>query len=928
MQFSLTDRTASLSVGEFADFVLGPRESGGQPQGLWRAQLGQHWHNEMRIRTTAELPGAVFEVPIEGRLLHRGWAVTLAGRLDQVLPASADPDRNCGAGSLTPPSSSPAFPAPRSAFSPATNTADPLPLIREIKTVTRPLPVDETQLRTDYGGYFLQLAAYLALSRLKHEPARGELVFVEVSSGLSQTVPLTAFDEALVVHQLDRIVEFLDQRLLSAERRRTLAFHPAFPSLRPGQETIQADLAAAFGEGEGRGVKIEGRGSKVDSPLPPLAPSPSDSAPRPPSSEFRTSPFDSPPSTFELRPSTSAPRPSPVLLLEAPTGYGKTGCVLEFALGRMRAGKFQRLVWLTGKSTGQLQVVHTLAQMTAPPTSNPLGYSAASPETDAEPSNNLLGHFAPLPVWQVRNKREHCVNSVFHCVRDACGFLAGASERWPQSGLSRFYLDPTQPRDLVTLRVAGSEARICPYEITRAALPFCDVWLGDYNYVFAPDNRGLFFDQPGFDPRETLLVIDEAHNLPSRVADAYSHAVRRDDSLALLAELDHLGAPSPLLLAIDQWTRLLGSATPGEELNPTLEEELREMIAGLAKLTTTLPLDYAALGPHHSETLWQFPALEGFLDDENLKKLLWCPRPGEINFTCIDATEAIGATLRSFGGAILMSATLAPYPEFAAACGLNPEGRSLLAGDPPTTAGNEPRLAGTVRPTCSILRAPAPWRDHAYDVAVDLRVDTSFKHRTGHYGTTAATIAALHASTNGPVAVFFPSYAYAEAVQRAGENAGSVLRIALQPRLSDLAAQTEWMEENLRFADALFLVLGGSFAEGIDVLGGRVTAAVVVGPALPEVNVVQKARLAAFEPLGREAAFRRVYQIPGLQKVNQALGRLVRAPGQRAKVLLHCRRFAELSYSSLLAPEYQFYREIASTADLQEWLATPPDAAR
>jgi len=171
------------------------------------------------------------------------------------------------------------------------------------------------------------------------------------------------------------------------------------------------------------------------------------------------------------------------------------------------------------------------------------------------------------------------------------------------------------------------------------------------------------------------------------------------------------------------------------------------------------------------------------------------------------------------------------------------------------------------------------------------------------------------------VAVFFPSYAYAESVQRALENSGSVLRVSLQPRGTDLAAQTAWIEENLALADALFLVLGSSFAEGIDLLGGRVTHAMVVGPALPEVNAVQKARMDARHDLGRDASFRRVYQIPGLQKVNQALGRLVRAPGQHAKVLLHCRRFAEPSYAALLATDYQMFAEVASDGDLREWLA-------
>jgi Rad3-related DNA helicase len=231
--------------------------------------------------------------------------------------------------------------------------------------------------------------------------------------------------------------------------------------------------------------------------------------------------------------------------------------------------------------------------------------------------------------------------------------------------------------------------------------------------------------------------------------------------------------------------------------------------------------------------------------------------------------------------------------------------------------------SGQATPPCSHLRAPAAWRDHAYTVAVDVRVDTSLRHRGSHLGTTAATVEALRAAAGGAVAVFFPSYAYAENVLRALEYSGTVLRTALQPKLPDLAAQAAWVEESLMLADALLLVLGSSFAEGIDLLGGRVTHAMVVGPALPEVNAVQKARLEAFAHLGRNEAFRRVYQIPGLQKVNQALGRLVRGPGQKAKVLLHCRRFADPTYASLLSPEYQMYREVGNESDLQEWLQSP-----
>jgi len=820
MDFSLELRTASLGVGEFAGFALGPHEAGGGPQGLWRAQLGQHWHNELRTRTLAEAPAAQFEVAIDGRLTHRGWTFTLNGRIDQRVGDT----------------------------------------LREIKSVMRPLPADEAALRADYPAYFLQLATYAVLARAAAAGSpliRAELIFVEAGSGLVQTIALTPFDEALVHHQLDAIVEFLNLRQRATARRRALQFRPAFAVLRPGQETIQADLAAA------------------------------------------------------LRP------PSAVLLFEAPTGYGKTGCVLEFALGQLRAGRFARLIWLTGKSTGQLQVIHTLRQMTAPDTCHIIDDKLSS----------------PLAFWQVRNKSEHCVNHTFHCVRDGCDFLRDCAERWPGSGLAKFYLDDTQPHDLGSLRAAGRDARICPYEITRTALAFHDVWIGDFNYVFAPDNRGLFYEQPGFNPAETLLVVDEAHNLPSRVAGAHSHRVTDSDARLLLAELDHQQAPALLVLAVEEWTMLLASLKPAESLEPALENEIHDLVARLANLVSTQPLDYAALGPQHSATLWQFAALGEFLADSALQKLLWVAREGELEFTCVDAASAIGETLRAYGGAILMSATLQPYDSVAAACGL--EAGRVVPDEPRPldrlgALSLSKRLTGTVRPTHATLHAPTPWRAGAYDVAVDLRVETTYRQRASHYGTTAATVEAMHqasrAQLSAPssqptaVAVFFPSYAYAESVLRALERDGSVLRVALQPRLPDLAAQTAWVEESLVLADALFLVLGSSFAEGIDLLGGRVTHAMVVGPALPEVNAVQKAKMHALAGLGRDAAFRRVYQIPGLQKVNQALGRLVRAPGQRAKVLLHCRRFAEPSYASLLAADYQMFRQIADEAGLHEWL--------
>lgn len=861
MEFDLTRRTANLSVGEFAAFRLGPHDPGTGAAGLWRAQLGTHWHNELRAQTAAANPAATFEVAITGRIVHRGWTLTLAGRIDQVLPPSAAWQKMDDKGPAT---------------------AGEKVTLREIKTVMRALPLDEAGLRSSYPEHFAQAATYVALRRLDPAapPARAELLFVEAGSGLAQPVALTPADEVFFRTQLERVTEFLELRQRARARLGRLRFRPAFTSLRPGQEETQAQLTAAFNR-------------------------------------------------------------TPAVLFEAPTGFGKTGVLLEFALGQLRSGHFERVLYLTSKSTGQLQVVRQLTAMTAPDQSNLLGYfqgsappaNTSAGKNDATGKSNPIGYsvidtVAPHGVafWHVRNKQEHCVNSTFHCVRENCRYLDGIEARWPESGLARFYRVENHARDLETLRSAGRAALICPYEITRAALAFNEVWIGDYNYVFSPTNHGLFYLQPGFDPARTLLIVDEAHNLPSRVADAHSHVLRADEVRALLAELDHLDAPRPLLRAVESLARLLAALPAADSLDPALEADVAETLAVAAKELAERPLDYAALGPALSDQLWRLPILADWLGQPQLTKLLWCPRAAELAFTCIDAAPAIGAILGDYGGVVLASATLSPTAEFIENIGLAEGGmRNAESGIPIRDDPNQTDTAPASAPHSAFLVpqslvATTPWRDQAYAMAVDTRVDTSFQQRSRHFGTTAQTILALHNAARGPVAVFFPSYAYAESIQRTLADTGNLLRVALQPRLHDLAAQASWVEESLALTDALFLVLGSSFAESIDLLGGRISHAMVVGPALPEVNAVQRARLAEFSPLGREAAFRRVYQIPGMQKVNQALGRLVRAPGQKAKVLLHCRRFAEVSYASLLAPEYQFGPHLTTEAELAAWL--------
>jgi len=143
-------------------------------------------------------------------------------------------------------------------------------VLREIKTVTRTLPANEAELRADYPAYFVQLAAYAALRGLREAC---ELVFVEADTGLAQPVALRADDDRLLDESLGRVTEFLDLRLRARERLRLLRFRPAFAEPRVGQAEALGELAEAIRQGRS------------------------------------------------------------AILLEAPTGFGKTGVLLERALG-------------------------------------------------------------------------------------------------------------------------------------------------------------------------------------------------------------------------------------------------------------------------------------------------------------------------------------------------------------------------------------------------------------------------------------------------------------------------------------------------------------------------------------------------------------------------------------------------------------------
>jgi Rad3-related DNA helicase len=785
MHCDLDQKRINIAIGELADFSVGPREPGAGKNNSWRAQLGIQWHTTLRREYEALHPSASFEIPLEGRMVQRGWLITLNGRIDQMRETE-------------------------------TTT-----ILREIKTVTDPLPRDERSLREDYPNYFIQLAAYASV--LENTPSynskksiKTELVFVEVATGITQTVSLNSEDYLAFKTQLYKVYEFFSLQLENRDKRKRLIFNAAFIKLRQGQETTLSEIEHK--------ILSENK----------------------------------------------------ALVLQAPTGFGKTGMLLEFALKKLKSAECERIIYLTSKSTGQLQVMETLKRM-----------------TQSSDSTNQLS--TPVAAWNIRNKSEHCINSTFYCVKDSCSFLAQSAEKWPTSGLSRFYLFRDQAHDLETLRNAGSLAGICPYEITRTALAFQDVWVGDYNYVFSPSSEGLFRDQPGYAPEKTLLIIDEAHNLHSRVAGVYSHQLSAQHAYEARDALDRVHAPANLIWHWDKWALFLSQCSVCESLDDDQISDAKQLLAQLSLASETHGLDYRSLEASDTEKIWSFLSVAEHVQTSELPLLWWSSQVAQLNLTCLDASQVIGKTLGQFGCVILATATPGPLDAFSSACGI---------------------------PLCHV-EAKAPWRKNAYDIVFDTRVDTRYQVRKNHYEITAQSIARLarQCKPGRPVAVFFPSFIYAEQIRDELNSFNTEIKIAIQPKQAALASQHNWLEVALDSSEALFLILGSSFAESIDALGGKIDYTMVVSPALPEVNAVQRAKLALQSGVSQDEAFNRVYRIPGMQKINQALGRLVRSPGHKTRVVLHCKRFLDPAYYSLLSLDSEASETVSNENEFESWLS-------
>jgi len=553
------------------------------------------------------------------------------------------------------------------------------------------------------------------------------------------------------------------------------------------------------------------------------------------------------------------------ILAAAPAGTGKTAAAVWAALNHALANQLT-LFFITAKTTQQKLAGDTLEAVA--------GASGI-----------------PLRTLVLRAKDAMCLCNPRICHEEVCPHIRDYPQRAAESGIHDRLLDrPLVHPDRVY--ELSADAGLCPFEMSLDLSSMVDAVVCDYNYVFDPSVALQRFGEGA--NRDTLLVIDEAHNLLERGRDYYSPSLKRSELKALFPFLATGRGSSHrrlegLFAELEALLEDVGRTADGEAGNgphetlvcfdPTPFAALRERLDQAMVLYLLDGQGRGGIAP--DDPVMQFSNDIGrfvnaaLIGGEEFVQLHRRRGDGseELKILCLDPGRQLGRRIRSFAGTAAMSATLQPMPYYRRVLGFRKTKTDLAAFPSPFPAEN--RLALVV-PTVSTT-----WRD-----------------RPKNYGPIAAIISRAVSLKRANHLVFFPSFAFLDQVARHLDVPGChVIRQAREMSNRQRAEILETLSGN-GGPHLVLAVQGGVLAEGVDYPGEMASGVIVVGPGLPLVCFERELIKRHFEETDG-TGFEFAYLYPGMNRAVQAAGRLIRTAEDRGVILLLGRRFASSRYADL-----------------------------
>ncbi len=557
------------------------------------------------------------------------------------------------------------------------------------------------------------------------------------------------------------------------------------------------------------------------------------------------------------------------LFIQAPTGVGKTLSTVYPGLKAMGEGHVEKLFYLTAKT-----ITRSVAQ---------------------ETFEVLREQGMYLRTVTITAKEKVCFLESPQCNPDACPYAKGHFDRVNDAVYGIIHREFGITRDKVISY--ARQYQVCPFEFSLDITNWVDGIICDYNYVFDPNARLRRYFSEGMEG-EYLFLVDEAHNLVARGREMFSAALFKEDVLLIKRVLG--GRADRVKRLLDRCNKQL--------LEMKRECETYVVHDSVNHLATTFMSLFGELETFMEEyrefedrdlVLDFYFRLRDFLNvfesmDESYRIYSELQGDGRfmVKLMCVNPASHLKECMAKGRCTVFFSATLLPVTYY----------KELLSGN--------------MEDYAVYAESPFPCENRLLLVAGDVSSKYTRRNRR-EFGKVLSYILEVAGQRRGNYMVFFPSYQYMNEILGLWEEQ----REELLSRGFDLLVQASRMneqekEEFLREFEGerqdtlvAFCVMGGIFSEGIDLKEDRLIGVMVVGTGLPMVCTEQEILRKYFDEKN-ERGFDYAFQYPGMNKVMQAAGRVIRTMEDKGVIVLMDDRFLREEYQALFPREWRPFKVV------------------
>jgi len=559
------------------------------------------------------------------------------------------------------------------------------------------------------------------------------------------------------------------------------------------------------------------------------------------------------------------------VFLQAPTGIGKTMSALFPALKQMGEEKAEKIFYLTAKNVTQ--------------------------EAALQARDILAEKGVQLKTMRITAKDRICFLEKRSCDPEDCPYARGHFDRINEAVLRS--LKERDRFDTEDVRAIAEEHKVCPYELSLDLASWCDLIICDYNYAFDPSVSLRRFFQTG-KKQDFVLLVDEAHNLVDRARGMFSAEIHKKDILAFKKTLPKDTVLARSLQKVNQLflsakkemgerkVMLAKGGEGGEVFGETYLNIGDEWIRALDRLADRLGEYFEICGKMEleiTEEAWQlyFDVLF-FLriaEEKDRGYETYMEKSGSdmmLRLYCVDPSGPLKAAYAKVKAAVFFSATMMPIRYYKTLLGAEEEEEAIALASP---FDPEKRR---------ILYSPVP---------------VTYKTRGESVDTCARLLQETVSAKEGHYLAYFPSFAYMNQVYERFAALYPETVTLRQEQGMDEADRAAFVERFRREEGPLlgFAVLGGVFAEGIDLKGDALIGVMIVSVGLPQLSAERDLIKRHFDQAD-ENGFDFAYVYPGIGRVFQAAGRLIRSEEDRGMILLIDARFGEGRYERLYPPDW------------------------